>query len=113
MNIRKLITYMSIIVLFGGIIIILYDVITALPGAVINLQPILVFGLPALMVILLLLINFKIKSSTYQWLLIASVLVLGIFSIFEPVALIPSAISLIAFIPMFLINRQRKLNRIN
>lgn len=113
MNIRKLITIMSIIVLLGGIVIVLYDFLTLPSGAYIDWQFLLAFSLPAFVVVLLLLINLKIKGSTYQLLLIAAILALGIFSIFEPVARITSAISLIAFIPMFLVDRQRKPNRIN
>ena len=106
MNIRQLITILSIIVLLGAVVIALHSFLTAPSGAVIMWQPILSRSLPALVVTSLLLINFKITGSTYQLLLIAAALVLGIFSIFEPAARITSIISLIAFIPMFLVDRQ-------
>jgi len=109
MDMRKLITYLSILFLLGGMLVVLFTVLTASSGSIIYLQPTLVFSIPAFVVILFLLVNFKIKGQMYQRLLIAAVLVLGIFSIFEPGARIPSAISLIAVVPMYLLDRQREL----
>jgi hypothetical protein len=83
------------------------------PGAEIAWQGLLGVTLPAFVVVLLLLINFKITGPTYQGLLIAAVIALGILSIFELVSWFTSAIALIAFIPMYLIDRRRNPDRNN
>jgi hypothetical protein len=110
MNLRKIITILSIIFLFGGIIIILFDTVTAQPGYVISWQPLLNSSLPAFVIVILLLLNFKITGSTYLWLLITAVLILGIYSIVSTFV-VPFAISLIAFIPMYFVNRQRTVKK--
>ncbi len=110
MNIHKIITILSIIVLLGGIAIILFEIVAAQPGDVISWQPTLNFLLPVLMVVLLLLVNFKITGATYQRLLLAVVFVLGIYSVVSTFV-VPFAISLLAFIPMYLIDRRRTVKK--
>ncbi len=112
MNLRRIIFILCVIALLGGSFIILLNVLNSEPGTFIILQSTLVFSLPALIVVLLLLLNFKITGLAFQRILIASVIGLGVYSLVTS-TVVPFAISLFAFIPLYLIDRQRALKRNN
>jgi hypothetical protein len=109
MNIRKLIAILCILVFLGAGLMLLTTLLSSPPGAEIAWQGLLGATLPAFVVVLLLLINFKITGPTYQKLLIAAVLGLGILSIFGLTAWFSLAVALVAIIPMYLIDRRRSL----
>jgi hypothetical protein len=107
MIIRKLVSIISVLVILGGISIVLHTILSAPSGVEIYWQQLVIFSLPAFVVVLLLLINFKITGSTYQWLLLTVIIALGVLSFFASVVRITSAISLLAFLSLFIVDRKR------